>query len=445
MRGFASVAAAACVALGVASCVQVSSAQRDNRLVPFTSINNILLKGILNVQRTFRSRWDRYRRQETNEIEPYKQTTDEAVLNEGYPAETHFVITDDGYILTLHRIPHGRIEDETPRKRPVVLVMHGILCSSTDWVITGVNESLGFVLADAGYDVWLGNARGNTYSRKHLKLDPARSPRKFWNFSFHEMGILDLPAMIDYVLNVTEQSSLSYVGHSMGTTMFYVLCSQRPEYNSKVRVMFSLAPVAYLTYVRSPVIRFLSTISDPLAWLCNTLGYYEFLPNQRFLSLVNQTVCQQGSLGRGICNNALFLIAGYDTNKLNKTFVPTILGHVPAGASSKTLTHFVQCMQRDLTFGQYDYGWYTNRQVYKNTRPPQYNLQNIQVPVIMFHSDNDWMSTPKDVNNLAERLPNLAGKFKISSFNHLDFMWAVSAKAMIYNRIVEMMDSYNDL
>lgn len=66
--------------------------------------------------------------------------------------------------------------------------------------------------------------------------------------SFHEMGYYDVPAMVDLILAESGANQLFYVGHSMGTTMFYVMCSTRPEYNRKVRAMFSLAPVAFMDH-----------------------------------------------------------------------------------------------------------------------------------------------------------------------------------------------------
>ena len=40
-----------------------------------------------------------------------------------------------------------------------------------------------YILANAGYDIWLGNARGNSYSRAHVKLNPD-TDREFWDFRY---------------------------------------------------------------------------------------------------------------------------------------------------------------------------------------------------------------------------------------------------------------------
>lgn len=56
------------------------------------------------------------------------------------------------------------------------------------------------------------------------------------------MGRYDVPATIDYVLNATGQRTLSFVGHSMGCALFYIAMMERPQYNSKIDVMISLAP-----------------------------------------------------------------------------------------------------------------------------------------------------------------------------------------------------------
>ena len=65
------------------------------------------------------------------------------------------------------------------------------------------------------------------------------------------MGVYDLPAVIDYTLHYTAQKSLYYVGHSMGSTMFYVLMSMKPEYNAKIRHMVALAPAVFLRNTKS--------------------------------------------------------------------------------------------------------------------------------------------------------------------------------------------------
>ena len=119
-------------------------------------------------------------------------------------------------------------------KGPVVFLQHGIFRSCDDWVDIsegGLNErhnyyengreilnnckpyqnnppanTLGFVLADCGYDVWMGNSRGTTYSNEHQTL--SNMDPRFWQYSFQQMGEYDLPTSIDFVLEKTGQSKL---------------------------------------------------------------------------------------------------------------------------------------------------------------------------------------------------------------------------------------------
>ena len=154
----------------------------------------------------------------------------------GYPAEHHRVITKDKYILTIHRIPRGNPNTNPsyrtqPNNRPVVFLQHGLLCSSSNWITNLPDQSLGFLLADAGFDVWLGNVRGNTYSRTHLNYDIDSDA--YWKFSFDEMAAYDLPAMVDYVLNITKKEHLYYVGHSQGTMMAFAGLSENEELRKK--------------------------------------------------------------------------------------------------------------------------------------------------------------------------------------------------------------------
>lgn len=102
---------------------------------------------------------------------------------------------------------------------------------------------LAFLLSNLGYDVWMGNFRGTCFSKNHKTYQNKDS--EYWNFSLEELGVYDLPAMIDYVLNLTSAKKMIFVGHSLGATAFYITCAEKPNYNSKISTMFSLAPLAF--------------------------------------------------------------------------------------------------------------------------------------------------------------------------------------------------------
>ncbi|XP_071452979.1 lipase 3-like [Hetaerina americana] len=354
----------------------------------------------------------------------------------GYPAEEHVVQTDDGYVLTMHRIPH-RPGRSYRREQKVVFLQHGLLCSSADWVMMGPGKAFALILADAGYDVWMGNGRGNTYSRKHISLSP--SDAKFWDFSWSEMGIYDLPAEIDYILNATGKDHLYYAGHSMGTTMFYVMCTMRPEYNTKIKAQFSLAPVAFMTRIETPL-RILAPFIDEIDWVMKMLGANEFLPKSELLEMVGMITCKDHAITQSLCGDVLFLLCGFDSKELNETMIPVITGHTPAGASTKTIVHYVQGINSGK-FRQFDYGLIGNKDKYGRDSPPEYDLSLITAPMYFIYGDNDWMASIEDVEELYRKLPTAKGKFEVtlSQFNHLDFLWAIDVKELVYNKILSLM------
>ena len=73
--------------------------------------------------------------------------------------------TDDGFILTMHRITGSTAEDEDSYSKKAPLVFfHGLADSSISWVVNTLENAPAFVAASQGYDVWLGNFRGNKYA-----------------------------------------------------------------------------------------------------------------------------------------------------------------------------------------------------------------------------------------------------------------------------------------
>ena len=109
-------------------------------------------------------------------------------------------------------------------------------------------DSKGFLLADAGFDVWLGNTRGNSYSRGHRQTNISRSA--YWDFSWDEMARHDVGALVDFVLAQTGRQQLHYVGHSQGTLAMFAKLAEEPGFGKKLKRIFGLAPVGSLGHAK---------------------------------------------------------------------------------------------------------------------------------------------------------------------------------------------------
>ncbi|KAJ8713466.1 hypothetical protein PYW07_013836 [Mythimna separata] len=421
-RGGLLLAIAACVALSAAAS---SSPQADH------------------VQKLLKNAGTRY---SNNVIEDANLDVPDLIKKYRYPIEVHHVTTSDGYILEMHRIPYGRDANNVPNlKRPVIFVMHGVLCSSADFVLMGPGSGLAYLLAEEGFDVWMGNARGNYYSRRHVSLNPdAILNTAFWKFSYDEIGNIDVPTMIDYVLSVSGQQKLHYVGHSQGTTSFFVMASMQTAYNDKIISMHALAPVAYMAHNENLLLQALAPFSNDIESIASLVGVGEFFPHTTVMTWAGEALCRNEVSTQEICSNILYLVGGWDESQHNATMLPVVFGHTPAGASVRQLAHYGQGMA-DKGFRRYDQGSaLANFAKYGSFTPPSYDLSKITAPVFLHYSQSDPLAAVQDVDRLFSELGSKTlNRYLISwsSFSHIDFMYGVDAKELVYDRVISIIKS----
>ncbi|KAJ8672696.1 hypothetical protein QAD02_003956, partial [Eretmocerus hayati] len=312
------------------------------------------------------------------------------VERHGYTAEEYNVTTEDGYLLRLHRIS-GSPSRPKSRGKPVIYLQHGIFLSSDSWVLIGPGRDLAFLLVDAGYDVWMGNTRGNTYSRGHVSQNLDES---YWQFSYHELAVYDLSAFIDRTLNETGAQTLKYFGYSMGTTLSYALLSMRPKYNQKISQLYSAAPVVFWNHELRRLMKFADLVFDDLKIILDYFHIHEILPQSAVSAFVGDKFCSNGDiLTQPLCLH-LFSNIGLDPDKFNTTALPEIMAHFPAGTSSIVMYHYNQNF-KTKTFQAYDYGPYTNFQKYNQILPPAYDLSNVTVPVTIWWANDDSIVNPE--------------------------------------------------
>lgn len=194
-------------------------------------------------------------------------------------------------------------------------------------------------MADAGYDVFLPNARGSFYSKNHITLSP--NERQFWNFSWYEIGIYDYPAVYTYVIKLTNNKKVYVIGHSQGTTATMAVLSERPEVNDLVYAVSLMAPVGYLNNL-GPLYQ-LAGILEPLSeviiynqnicrfecernvHIFQTFRDTEFLPRETSSEL-GGTLCGLGL--ESLCDDFLTPLFGQSkgqTNNVSYFFFQSIL------------------------------------------------------------------------------------------------------------------------
>lgn len=311
---------------------------------------------------------------------------------------------------------------------------------------TRISDALAFSLANEAFDVWMPNSRGSTYSLNHTHYD-YKTDWQYWDFSFHEMALYDLPACVDYVLAARNRKSVSYVGHSQGNLMMFIAQSYNPKFwAAKIKPFVAMAPVAFIPNVYFGLPRALLNLISPLLTptQVNELVKGQVLAKSAATERSLDIICLP-KWSEPVCDLILTVMLGNNFLRANRTLTPTVAHHIPEGTSILNALHFGY-MIKTKQFQAFDFGARENLRRYGSAQNPRYKIENIVSPDIAFVSgQSDTLATMSNVATTRSMLRvRLVDDFVVPDkwWGHADYMYAIGAGKLVNARMIALINKY---
>ena len=340
----------------------------------------------------------------------------------GYELEENPVTTEDGFILSV-----WHLQPKKPNGK-VVFLQHGL--ADTAWTFFQLkHKSLPFFLLQEGYDLWLGNIRGSIFSSKHttkkIKAD-------YNNFTIDEFVKYDLPAMVDYVKSRTGVKKLSYIAHSQGSTMFFMLTMNNPEYvQNNFDHFASVGTVPNIAHTHFTPIEILDKISGILKAI-------------KIFDTINLSNAQRNlvsgfcKLSPGICGKFFDLASAlHPSKRMNYNDIYNFMYYYPGGVSKTNLLHWSQIHKMKQLV-------YYNPNFEKEQTAVPYNVENLKkwkIKSLIARTDDDTFSSYEDVTEFYMNVEDksLIEILDLKDYSHLDVLAAESAYEEIYMPIINFL------
>ncbi|KII67182.1 Gastric triacylglycerol lipase [Thelohanellus kitauei] len=239
--------------------------------------------------------------------------------------------------------------------------------------------------------------------------------------------------MIKYILHATNTDKITYIGHSQGSLILLAALSNNPKLNRLINCCFALGPASRLANIKglfsmSP--KFLRYImvrnnAEPRPFMFMNENRTKYL--YKMLMMLPYTLCLK----------LLMQVTGNNPKDFDKSQFKDVLLNVPSPTSVKNIQHFLQ-MVDSKRFTKYDYGEERNRKHYGQFTAPEYNLKTISIPVYLFSGEEDYLTTPEDIDWLANQLQN-AKLFRYQRTAHLDYVIGKFSSVDIFEKIIELL------
>ena len=352
----------------------------------------------------------------------------EIVHAHGYKVHEHVVQTKDGYLLSIHRIlPQS---GEKPKNARVVYMHHGLLTNSELFVLGETTDKcLPFLLVDRGYDVWLGNNRGNKYSRKHLLL--SSTDEKFWNYSLDEFAMFDIPDTIDYILHVTQQKDLTYIGFSQGSAQCLAALSLNHDLNKKINAFIGLSPAMIPQGLNNPICSYL--VSSAPGLMYRMFGKRAILP-----SVVLWQRLMGPNLYERVVDKSLIYLFNWRSGNIKHSQKEIGYPHMFSPSSVKSVIHWFQIID-NKRFQMFDEGGASgSRLVYlsgtskRTNRVAPFPTQTITTPCLLIYGKSDMLI---DIHKTVQNLSCDTKVVGLEGYEHMDTLWASDVEEKVYEPI----------
>ncbi|CAN6938458.1 unnamed protein product [Brassica oleracea] len=377
------------------------------------------------------------------------RTCQDVITELGYPYEAIRVVTSDGYVLLLERIPRRDA-------RKAVYLQHGILDSSMGWVSNGVVGSPAFAAYDQGYDVFLGNFRG-LVSREHVNKNI--SSKEYWRYSINEHGTEDIPAMIEKIheiktselnlsqpnntdedINEEEPYKLCAVCHSLGgaAILMYVITRKIKEKPHRLSRLILLSPAGFHedSNLGFTLVEYIFLFVSPVL---SRLVPAFYIPTRFFRMLLNKLARDfhnYPALGGLVQTLMSYVVGGDSSNWVGVLGLPHYnMNDMPA-VSFRVAQHLAQ-IKHTGKFRMFDYGSRrANVEVYGSPEPLDLgeSYRFIDVPVDLVAGKKDKVIRPSMVRKhyRVMREGGVDVSFNEFEYAHLDFTFSHREELLAY-------------
>lgn len=345
----------------------------------------------------------------------------------GVDVTSHHTLTKDGFSLVMHRLQsQQQCSPKKNDKKCVVLIIHGLMQSS-EALLCGGSNSIGATLSNEGYDVFLGNNRGNKYSYKHMTFD--RKDEQYWNFSLDDLVKYDVPAMIEYICSYTNSKNIVCIGFSNGSAQLLAALSTNSRLNDAVSLCIALSPAAKAKGFSNKHLSNLLTkdnINRNVFRICGKKAMFsssvylwqKLLTTQAFQSIVQKS---------------MKIIFGWSSSNISHSRRVEMFRHIFSDSSVKSVAQWFQIIKRKA-LSTYAADGSDDSKVYE--------ISNIKTNVAVFAGGSDALIDPYIVEEELKKNNNHISTHIEPSYEHLDLIWADDAHVKIFPKVMKLLEKH---